>query len=130
MVQLGLHAAYTLAENGTTSVIVLEAQDRIGGRINSFATNGDWIELGAQWIHGQGKNPLWKFVQKNKVLIRLLQSNICCCKICGLYYKHIMVINFDSSVINKFGASLTVANVIKLFYGHNYVAIGVTQPES
>ncbi len=64
---LGLHAAYTLAESGTTSVIVLEAQDRIGGRIHSFAINGDWIEKGAQWIHGRGNNPLWEFVVKNQV---------------------------------------------------------------
>jgi len=66
---LGLHAAYTLAENGTTSVIVLEAQDRIGGRIHSLAINGDWIEKGAQWIHGRGKNPLWEFVVKNQVTL-------------------------------------------------------------
>ncbi len=26
---------------------------------------------------------------------------------CGLYYKHIIIVNYDSSIINKFGASLT-----------------------
>ncbi len=30
------------------------------------------------------------------------------CMTCGLYYKHIMIVNDDCSVINKFGASLTV----------------------
>ncbi len=27
--------------------------------------------------------------------------------ICGLYYNHITIINYDSSIVNKFGASLT-----------------------
>jgi len=66
---LGLHAAYTLAENGTTSVIILEAQERIGGRIHSLPINCDWIEKGAQWIHGRGKNPLWQFVVQNEVTL-------------------------------------------------------------
>jgi hypothetical protein len=26
---------------------------------------------------------------------------------CGLYYKHITIVNYVSSVVNKFGASLT-----------------------
>ncbi len=26
---------------------------------------------------------------------------------CGLYYKHVMIANDDSSIVNKFGASLT-----------------------
>ncbi len=27
--------------------------------------------------------------------------------LCGLYYKHITIVNYSSSLINKFGASLT-----------------------
>ncbi len=26
---------------------------------------------------------------------------------CGLYCKHIVIVNYDSSIVNKFGASLT-----------------------
>ena len=65
--KLGLHAAYTLSEKGISNVVVLEAQERIGGRINSKQINDGWIELGAQWIHGQGENPLWKFCQEKNV---------------------------------------------------------------
>ena len=47
-------------------VVVLEAQDRIGGRLNTVPINGAFIERGAQWVHGQGKNPLYKFcLEKN-----------------------------------------------------------------
>jgi monoamine oxidase len=62
----GLHAAYKLAESGMKEVVVLEAQDRIGGRLNTVPINGAFIERGAQWVHGQGKNPLYKFcLEKN-----------------------------------------------------------------
>ncbi len=50
------------------NVVVLEANDRIGGRINSIPINDNWIEFGAQWIHGQGENPLWKFAVEKEVL--------------------------------------------------------------
>ena len=53
---------------GIRDVVILEALDRIGGRIHTIPVNGDWAELGAQWIHGRGENPLWKFVQENKVI--------------------------------------------------------------
>jgi monoamine oxidase len=52
-------------------VVILEALDRVGGRIHTIPVNGDWVELGAQWIHGRGENPLWKFVQENKVIYTL-----------------------------------------------------------
>ncbi len=28
------------------------------------------LELGAQWIHGRGENPLWKFCLQNQLPIR------------------------------------------------------------
>jgi spermine oxidase len=57
-----------LTEAGVKNVVVLEANDRIGGRINSIPINDNWIEFGAQWIHGQGENPLWKFAVEKEVL--------------------------------------------------------------
>ena len=65
---LGLHSAYKLTEAGVNNVVVLEANDRIGGRINSIPINDYWIEFGAQWIHGQGENPLWKFAVEKEVI--------------------------------------------------------------
>ena len=65
----GLYAAYLLVNNGVdcSAITILEAEDRIGGRIHTVPFNDHVIDLGAQWIHGRGDNPLWKFVKENNV---------------------------------------------------------------
>ncbi|WP_411502279.1 FAD-dependent oxidoreductase [Brevibacillus centrosporus] len=47
----GLAAAHMLGKNGFT-VTVLEARDRIGGRIWTDYEKGNPTELGASWLHG------------------------------------------------------------------------------
>ncbi len=53
----GLGAARLLADRGAT-VTVLEARDRIGGRVASARLGGATIDLGAAWIHDVKGNPL------------------------------------------------------------------------
>ena len=60
----GLAAADNLIDNGN-DVLVLEARDRIGGRIWSYAWNGVTIEEGANWIHTAVGNPLTEFAEKH-----------------------------------------------------------------
>nr|GMD01795.1 probable polyamine oxidase 5 [Ipomoea batatas] len=43
---------------------VLEAGNRIGGRINTSEFGGDRIEMGATWIHGIGGSPLYRIAQE------------------------------------------------------------------
>jgi hypothetical protein len=43
---------------------------------------------------------------------------------CGLYYKHITIVNYDSSVVNRFEASLT-DNVILVIYDHHMFIVQV-----
>ena len=45
----GLTAATKLKEAGA-SVIVLEARDRVGGRLHTDESSGALLELGGQWI--------------------------------------------------------------------------------
>ena len=53
----GLTAARLLAHAGQR-VLVLEARDRVGGRIWTHRTDGFIADRGASWIHGIDDNPL------------------------------------------------------------------------
>jgi monoamine oxidase len=53
----GLAAARTIADAGYR-VVVLEARERVGGRVWSWSGWGSPIELGANWIHTIKGNPL------------------------------------------------------------------------
>ncbi len=54
----GLKAASDLVGNGA-SVVVLEARDRVGGRLLKQSTiSGGWVDLGAQWVGPTQTNAL------------------------------------------------------------------------
>ena len=48
----GIAAAYSLHKNGTTDFIILEAQDRIGGRMRTDEFAGVNVDSGASWMQG------------------------------------------------------------------------------
>jgi len=59
----GLTVAHELAKAGWHDVVVLEAQDYIGGRIKTAVDWGDPIELGAEFVHGSHV-ATWGYVEK------------------------------------------------------------------
>lgn len=59
----GLAAAKKLKEKGF-SVTVLEAQDKVGGRLRSDRTLGIAFDEGASWIHGINGNPITGLAEK------------------------------------------------------------------
>lgn len=59
----GLRAAQVLAGRGMRCTI-LEARNRIGGRIWTSRALGPPIDLGASWIHGTSGNPLTRLARQ------------------------------------------------------------------
>ena len=69
----GVTAARILHDNKVANIKILEAHDKIGGRIRSKTFSGVQIEVGANWIHeapgmnvaeGNSDNPIWTLAQK------------------------------------------------------------------
>ncbi|KJQ53130.1 flavin monoamine oxidase family protein [Microbacterium sp. SA39] len=58
----GLTTARMLVDAGR-NVLVLEARDRIGGRMHSDRAAGFPVDRGASWVHGIDGSPLWDLVQ-------------------------------------------------------------------
>lgn len=59
----GLAAARTLADAGQP-VVVLEARNRLGGRVFTDRSAGLPLDLGASWLHGTTRNPLLPLIQR------------------------------------------------------------------
>lgn len=59
----GLAAARSLADAGRP-VRIIEARNRIGGRIDTNREWGTALEMGASWIHGTTNNPLLELADK------------------------------------------------------------------
>ena len=73
----GITAANKLAQAGLF-VHLIEAKDRVGGRIFTFQADDEiFIELGAQFLHGIKDNPLFLAMGKYKVQVQPM-SRISC----------------------------------------------------
>ncbi|KAK4878240.1 hypothetical protein RN001_010746 [Aquatica leii] len=64
----GVAAAATLLENGFTDVVVLEAKGYIGGRIKSVKFGDAFVDLGAEFCHGEKDNIVYEMVKDLNVL--------------------------------------------------------------
>lgn len=66
----GIAAACRLFENGLQNLLILEAENRIGGRINSVEFADGVVDLGAQWCHGEVNNSVYNLVKELNLLSR------------------------------------------------------------
>jgi monoamine oxidase len=89
----GLAAAESLGRSGVRAT-VLEARNRIGGRIWTDRSLGAPVDMGASWIHGERKNPITALCRRNS--IRTLASDL-----------------DDRALIDRDGAQIPLAEVEK-----------------
>ncbi|XP_001983856.2 spermine oxidase [Drosophila grimshawi] len=66
----GIAAATRLLEQGFKNVKLLEAENRIGGRINTVSFGDSVIDKGAQWCHGENGNVVYQRVRDLNLLDR------------------------------------------------------------
>ncbi|XP_018055210.1 PREDICTED: LOW QUALITY PROTEIN: peroxisomal N(1)-acetyl-spermine/spermidine oxidase-like [Atta colombica] len=64
----GIAAASRLLQKGENDFIILEANDRIGGRINTKAFGENVVDLGAEWVHGESGNIVFQLASKHNLL--------------------------------------------------------------
>src|SRR5262249_7745636 len=60
----GIGAARRLAEACSVSVLVLEARERVGGRVHTTSPAGFALDRGAEWLHSADRNPMSALAQK------------------------------------------------------------------
>lgn len=61
----GFSAAAKLIENGFKDVVILEAENRTGGRIHSVPFADGTIDMGGQWCHGEKENVIYEMVHEH-----------------------------------------------------------------
>ncbi|MGC2202168.1 MAG: FAD-dependent oxidoreductase [Stellaceae bacterium] len=59
----GIGAARRLTQAGSVSVLVLEARERVGGRVHTIEPAGFPLDRGAEWLHSADRNPLSKIAR-------------------------------------------------------------------
>lgn len=60
----GIAAGVKLLESGISDVVILEAENRIGGRVHSIEFGeGKKIDMGAQWVQGQAGNVIYEMTK-------------------------------------------------------------------
>ncbi|KAK7011632.1 spermine oxidase-like isoform X1, partial [Biomphalaria glabrata] len=65
----GVTAAAWLLKNGIKDVVILEAQDYIGGRVKAEVVDGKNLDLGAQFVHGKDGNTAYDIAEKIGITI-------------------------------------------------------------
>lgn len=64
----GIAAATKLIANGFTNLTILEAESRIGGRVNTVPFGAGVVEVGAQYCHGIKNNAVYDLANGHNLL--------------------------------------------------------------
>ncbi|KAL6435181.1 hypothetical protein ACFW04_005336 [Cataglyphis niger] len=64
----GIAAASKLLQKGINDFVILEASNRIGGRVHTVDFGENVVDLGAQWVHGESGNVIYELASKHNLL--------------------------------------------------------------
>ncbi|XP_054089985.1 spermine oxidase [Zeugodacus cucurbitae] len=64
----GIACAVSLLRKGFKCVTIIEAENRIGGRIYTKSFSHNIVEMGAQWCHGEKENIVFQMVSGKNML--------------------------------------------------------------
>ncbi|KAJ9592066.1 hypothetical protein L9F63_001405, partial [Diploptera punctata] len=64
----GVAATARLMENGVEDIVVLEAEDRLGGRVHTILFGDSVLDLGAQWVHGEVGNVVYAMAKEHDLI--------------------------------------------------------------
>ncbi|PYH45497.1 flavin monoamine oxidase family protein [Aspergillus saccharolyticus JOP 1030-1] len=70
----GLRCADILIQNGA-QVTLFEARDRLGGRVHQNMIQNHMVDMGPNWIHGTGKNPIVSIAESTDTVVQDFEGN-------------------------------------------------------
>ncbi|KAG8037858.1 hypothetical protein G9C98_006069 [Cotesia typhae] len=70
----GIATASKLLQNGFRNLTILEAENRIGGRVHSIKIGDYLVDVGAQWVHGEKDNVAFELAWPLGLLERLSEN--------------------------------------------------------
>ncbi|KAH8372922.1 hypothetical protein KR009_008134, partial [Drosophila setifemur] len=103
----GVACATKLLELGFLNVLVVEAEDRLGGRIHTIPFADNVIDLGAQWCHGERDNIVYELARQQEE--ELLEST-------GPVYENYQCVRSNGEVVAD-----EVASRLKAIVGESLV---------
>lgn len=111
----GLSAAKKLKEKGFT-VILLEAQEKVGGRLRTDRSLGVAFDEGASWIHGPNGNPITNLASKSGANTFLTDDdNNAVFDINGTEYTDSVLTNTENQFNNAVNAVENAGNINQSF---------------
>ncbi|KAJ5359548.1 uncharacterized protein N7496_011961 [Penicillium cataractarum] len=72
----GLRCAEILLDNGV-QVTVLEARNRLGGRVHQVDLLGHAVDMGPNWIHGTLNNPILNLAKQTETALSAVEDSAC-----------------------------------------------------
>jgi len=111
----GLSAAKKLKQNGFT-VIVIEAQEKVGGRLRTDRSLGVAFDEGASWIHGPNGNPITGLASQSGANTFLtVDDNVAVYDTNGSAYSDSVLTNSENQFNNAVEAVQNAGNLTQSF---------------